>query len=76
MLKTTMTAMIGRESGMMILKKMVILLAPSISAASLSEPGMLFSKKLRAIIMCETARPPGTNMAHTVPIRPVSLTMR
>ena len=44
MLNTTMTAMIGRESGMMILKNTVSLLAPSISAASLMEAGMLFSK--------------------------------
>ena len=76
MLNTTMTAMMGLDSGMMMLKNTRSLDAPSISAASFNSLGMPVSKKLRAMIMLLTATPPGRNMAQMVFIRPVSLTIR
>ena len=44
MLKTTMTAMMGMDSGMMMLRKVRNLEQPSISAASIRSWGMLFWK--------------------------------
>ena len=76
MLYTTMTAMMERLRGMTIFTKTVHLEAPSISAASSSSRGMLFSKKLRTMITLPTATTPGRNSAHILPSRPVCLTMR
>ena len=76
MVKITMTARIGLESGRAILKNVLILLLPSMAAASYNSSGMLLSKKVLATITLNTATPPGSIRDQTLLSSPIFDTTR